>query len=94
MMVTYGGMSRKPVMVATSHLIFKDITMAGFWMGQWNERQGRSEARLEMYRDITDIISAGNLQPPQCELVSLEDYKLVLDNTLRGFLPAKYVFQL
>ena len=93
-MVTYGGMSRKPVMAATSHLIFKDIRLTGFWMGQWNERQGRSESRLEMYRDITDIISAGNLQPPQCQLVPLEDYKLVLDNTLRGFLPAKYVFQL
>ena len=93
-MVTYGGMSRKPVMAATSHLIFQDIRLAGFWMGQWYERQGRSEARLEMYRDITDMISAGNLQPPQCELVPLEDFKLVLDNTLRGFLPAKYVFQL
>jgi len=93
-MVTYGGMSRKPVMAATSHLIFQDIRLAGFWMGQWYERQGRSEARLEMYRDITDMISAGNLQPTQCELVPLEDFKLVLDNTLRGFLPAKYVFQL
>ena len=44
-MVTYGGMSRKPVSVATSHLIFKQIQLRGFWMGQWNEKQGRSEAR-------------------------------------------------
>ena len=49
-MVTYGGMSRKPVSLATSHLIFKQIQLHGFWMGQWNERQGRSEARMEMYR--------------------------------------------
>ena len=56
-MVTYGGMSRKPVSLATSHLIFKQIQLHGFWMGQWNERQGRSGARLEMYRDISDMIA-------------------------------------
>ena len=92
-MVTYGGMSRGPVTVATSHLIFKDIRLTGFWMGQWYQRQGRSEARLEMIREVTDMISSGALLPPHCELVSLQDYKLVLDNTLKGFLPAKYVFQ-
>ena len=92
-MVTYGGMSRKPVSLAPSHLIFKQIQLHGFWMGQWNEREGRSEARLEMYREVTDMIHSGSLQPPHCQLVPLEEYKLVLDKTLTGFLPAKYVFQ-
>ena len=92
-MVTYGGMSRKPVITATSQLIFKDLRLAGFWMGQWNEREGRSEARLEMYREVTDMIHCGSLQPPVCQLVPLEEFKLVLDKTLTGFLPAKYVFQ-
>ena len=93
-MVTYGGMSRQPVVTATSHFIFKDLRLTGFWMGQWNEREGRSEERLNMYRDVTDMISSGSLQPPPCQLVSLEDYKLVLEKTLAGFLPAKFVFQL
>ena len=56
-MVTYGGMSRKPVSLATSHLIFKQIQLHGFWMGQWNERQGRSEARMEMYREVGELIA-------------------------------------
>ena len=56
-MVTYGGMSRKPVSLATSHLIFKQIQLHGFWMGQWNELQGRSEARMEMYREVGDLIA-------------------------------------
>ena len=56
-MVTYGGMSRKPVSLATSHLIFKQIQLHGFWMGQWNEIQGRSEARMEMYREVGDLIA-------------------------------------
>ena len=56
-MVTYGGMSRKPVSLATSHLIFKQIQLHGFWMGQWNEQQGRSEARMEMYKEVGDLIA-------------------------------------
>ena len=56
-MVTYGGMSRKPVSLATSHLIFKQIQLHGFWMGQWNQLQGRSEARMEMYREVGELIA-------------------------------------
>lgn len=31
-MVTYGGMSKQPIIVPTSHLIFKGIALQGFWM--------------------------------------------------------------
>jgi len=51
--VTYGGMSRKPVTAATSHMIFKDLELRGFWMGKWNERQGKSEATSHMiFKDL------------------------------------------
>jgi len=92
-MVTYGGMSRKPVSLATSHLIFKQIQLHGFWLGQWKQRQGRSEARLEMYEVVGDMIGQGLIQPPQCQMVGLDRYQEVLENTLKGFLPAKYVFK-
>ncbi|PIA16169.1 NAD(P)-binding protein [Coemansia reversa NRRL 1564] len=34
-LVSYGGMSRQPVMLPTSLLIFKDISARGFWMNRW-----------------------------------------------------------
>merc|ERR1719483_36944 len=92
--VTYGGMPRKPVMAATSHMIFKDLQLRGFWMGQWNERQGRSEARMDMYSDITELVHNKQLDPPDHKFVALDEYKEALDNTLKGFLPAKYVFKI
>jgi trans-2-enoyl-CoA reductase len=92
--VTYGGMSRKPVMAATSHMIFKDLELRGFWMGQWNERQGRSEARMDMYSHITQLVHMGQLDPPDHQFVTLDRYREALDNTLKGFLPAKYVFKI
>ena len=48
---------------------------------------------MKMYEDISNLIADGKLLPPACELVGLEDYRKVLDNTLKGFLPAKYVFK-
>ena len=92
--VTYGGMSRKPVMAATSHMIFKDLELRGFWMGQWNDRQGRSKARMDMYSYITQLVHMGQLDPPDHQFVTLDRYREALDNTLKGFLPAKYVFKI
>lgn len=40
-MVTYGGMSREPVIVPTSSLIFKDLQFRGFWMTRWKEQIGK-----------------------------------------------------
>merc|ERR1719309_1127207 len=90
--VTYGGMSRKPVTAATSHMIFKDLQLRGFWMGQWNERQGRSELRMSMFNQIANLIHRGELQPPDHQFVKMENFEEALDNTLKGFLKAKYVF--
>jgi len=35
--VTYGGMSKQPMKVPASALIFKDIRVRGFWMSAWNK---------------------------------------------------------
>jgi len=91
---TYGGMSRKPVTAATSHMIFKDLSLRGFWMGQWNEREGRSEARLAMYATLGAMAAGGDLLAPAHRLIAMEDYREALANTLGGFLPAKYVFRM
>ncbi|KAI5069120.1 hypothetical protein GOP47_0015421 [Adiantum capillus-veneris] len=34
-MVTYGGMSKKPITVSTSAMIFKGIELKGFWLQKW-----------------------------------------------------------
>ena len=71
-MVTYGGMSRKPVSLATSHLIFKQIQLHGFWMGQWNQLQGRSEARMEMYREVGELIAKVSDKSDTMNIASLQ----------------------
>ena len=81
-------------MAATSHMIFKDLELRGFWMGQWNERQGRSEARMSMYTELGKLAHQGALLAPAHQYIGLEDYQEALEKSLAGFLPAKYVFKM
>ena len=46
-MVTYGGMSRRPAIVPTGAAIFKDVTARGFWLTRWSEEVERAEAEAE-----------------------------------------------
>ncbi len=45
-MVTYGGMSRRPVTVPTAPFIFRDLTLRGFWMTRWTQEQDALAAQL------------------------------------------------
>ena len=35
--ITYGGMSQRPLMIPTSQFIFNDLYYKGFWMTRWNQ---------------------------------------------------------
>ncbi|KAJ2359418.1 mitochondrial 2-enoyl thioester reductase [Coemansia sp. RSA 2618] len=58
-LVSYGGMSRQPVLMPTSLLLFKDIAARGFWMNRWYGDAARSEAleleRQEMWSEILEL---------------------------------------
>lgn len=77
-MVTYGGMSKKPVTVPTSTLIFKDIRLCGFWMTHWNATRPLAD-RLQMLADVTAAVRRGELALP-VEKHSFEtDYRAALE---------------
>merc|ERR1711962_1459192 len=59
--VTYGGMSLKPVITPTSALIFKDISVRGFWMSKWIENNFDNPARAEMYEELAEMAVNGKL---------------------------------
>jgi len=59
-MVTYGGMSRKPVQVPTGRLIFNDIQLRGFWLSRWVHTHSKEE-RQAMIAAVTDLIHDNKL---------------------------------
>jgi trans-2-enoyl-CoA reductase len=63
-MVTYGGMSLKPVTVPTSSFIFNDITLKGFWMTKWYEQNG-PEGKKKVLQELISLIQKDKLRLTQ-----------------------------
>eukprot|EP00798_Chlamydomonas_sp_ICE-L_P029137 gene29137-32355_t len=60
--VTYGGMSLEPVSIPTALLMFKDLTLRGFWLsGKWAMNAG-TKGKADMIDRIVDIIQNGDLK--------------------------------
>ncbi|GAM21300.1 hypothetical protein SAMD00019534_044750 [Acytostelium subglobosum LB1] len=60
-LVTYGSMSRRAVTVPTSHLVFRDITVHGFWLTRWIEKHSAQE-RQAMFDTIFSLIRSKHLK--------------------------------
>ncbi|XP_059082840.1 enoyl-[acyl-carrier-protein] reductase, mitochondrial-like [Tigriopus californicus] len=93
-MVTYGGMSLKPVTVATSGLIFKDIAIRGFWLSRWLSEHANGDERIKMFSELAGMCKDGVLTAPVHQTVSLKDFKASVDNTLKGFKGGKFIFDM
>ncbi|KAM0844056.1 hypothetical protein ACQ4PT_057302 [Festuca glaucescens] len=79
-MVTYGGMSKKPVTVSTSSFIFKDLSLRGFWLQKW-----MNSDKAEDYRTMIDyllaLVQEGKLKY-EMELTPFGEFGLALDKSL------------
>lgn len=59
--VTYGGMGREAVSSGTGALIFKNITMKGFWLTEW-AKHASAEERTSMLNELAGLMEAGKLR--------------------------------
>ncbi|XP_017106638.2 enoyl-[acyl-carrier-protein] reductase, mitochondrial [Drosophila bipectinata] len=95
-MVTYGGMSREPVTVATGPLIFKDVSFRGFWMTRWAKENYNAPARFEMFKEIFELMENGKFVAPAHEMVPLEKFQDAAAAALsfKGFTGKKFILDM
>uniref|UniRef100_A0A8C7SSV7 Enoyl-[acyl-carrier-protein] reductase, mitochondrial n=1 Tax=Oncorhynchus mykiss TaxID=8022 RepID=A0A8C7SSV7_ONCMY len=94
-MVTYGGMAKQPVTVPVSALIFKNVTVKGFWVTQWKRTHSQDEGALRgMLDELCSLIRQGKLTAPACSEVGLQDFRKALDTAMQPFTSAKQVLVL
>ena len=58
--VTYGGMSKKPVEIPNDILTNKKLNLQGFWVSEWNDK-AKKEDRSAMLEDIASMIKSNKL---------------------------------
>lgn len=94
-LVTYGGMSKQPLMLPTAALIFKDIKFSGFWVSRWND--DHLEEKKRTVDEILDLTRQGRFKDiPVQELrweweTEEERLKEAVQGTLGGFRAGKGV---
>uniref|UniRef100_A0A0D3A8N8 Enoyl-[acyl-carrier-protein] reductase, mitochondrial n=1 Tax=Brassica oleracea var. oleracea TaxID=109376 RepID=A0A0D3A8N8_BRAOL len=79
-MVTYGGMSKKPITVSTTSFIFKDLELKGFWLQNWLSLGKVRECR-EMIDYLLGLARDGKLKY-ETELVPFDEFPVALDKAL------------
>ncbi|XP_004551026.2 enoyl-[acyl-carrier-protein] reductase, mitochondrial [Maylandia zebra] len=91
-MVTYGGMSKQPVTVPVSALIFKDVKVRGFWVTQWKRDHSHDgRAFRAMLDELCSLIKQGKLTAPACTEVGLQQYHAALDTAMQPFISTKQI---
>ena len=77
-MVTYGGLSMKPVTVATPQLIFKDVTVRGYWHSRWMVR-AFSKQQIQMVDQLVDSVVDGSVQCPPHQVFPLSNVQEAME---------------
>ncbi len=62
-LINYGAMSGEPCQLSPRALIFRDITICGFWLARW-ARTAPRERQAELYGTLTAHIASGRLSAP------------------------------
>jgi len=60
-LVNYGMMSGEDCMVSPSTLIFRDVTLRGFWLALWF-RKATPQQQMAMFGEIGKLIATGQLK--------------------------------
>ena len=62
-LLNYGLMSGEPCQLSAKALVFRDITLKGFWLARWF-RDATPEKKMAVFGQITKYIIEGKLQTP------------------------------
>lgn len=94
--VTYGAMSKQPLTIPASMLIFKDIHFHGFWVSRWAQRN--PESKKATVADVLDLVRAGKFKDTPVDKIAWEwetkgeDLIGKVKDTLEGYREGKGVF--
>ena len=78
-MITYGAMSRQPLRVPNGLLIFKNITLRGFWVSRWY-REAETRKISDMFERLMAMAAMGVLHTPIAGRYTLDEIGPALEH--------------
>jgi NADPH:quinone reductase-like Zn-dependent oxidoreductase len=90
-LVSYGGMSGAPVVIAPADIIFRDLHVRGFWQKHWMDTTPRDEIAAA-YAPLAALVADGTLRAPVAATYKLEQYQDALVHATRSEGAGKVLF--
>ncbi|MFK5920780.1 MAG: 2-enoyl thioester reductase domain-containing protein [Verrucomicrobiota bacterium] len=75
--VTYGAMSRRSLKVPNKFLIFKRITLTGFWVTRWLQSASTEEVST-MLNELAELMKNHQLHMPVAEVFPIDEVQAAL----------------
>lgn len=95
-MITYGAMSKKPLELPASLLIFKNINFTGFWVSKWSDKH--PDQKKQTVDDVLRLTRQGKFKDipvQECRWdrdTGVDVLRSAVQGTLGGFRAGKGVF--
>ena len=80
--LNYGLLGGIPCHIDPSHLIFRGITLAGFWLPTWFRRASRDSVAA-LYSELLDLVRDGTIRTPVRATYGLRDIKEAVRHAAR-----------
>lgn len=90
-LLCYGLLGGDPVQIDTSDLVFRGVTVCGFWLAQWFARAKDADVDA-LYNDLVDLVASGELRASVEGTYPLEQWRDALAHTNRGRRSGKILF--
>lgn len=81
-MINYGMLSGEPCMVMPDWIVFRHLTLTGFWLATQLRDMPREQIK-SLYKELIDDISQGVLDVPIAATYSIDDIKDALEHASR-----------
>lgn len=81
--VTYGAMARQPLKVPNGMLIFKGLTLGGFWLTRWAASMG-NDRMAELYQKLAQLALNGQLRQQIAAAYPVAQYREALKHAAGG----------
>lgn len=90
-MVTYAFVTDIPSALPAADLIFKEVTLTGFWLINWLRHAPRTEIE-QTYRTLSDLVATGAVAVPVDTTYRLDDYREAFEHAMTQGRTGKILF--
>jgi len=82
-LVNYGMMSGKPCVLSPQVIVFKGVTVKGFWLAKWF-KSATKDQQMSLYGELTQLVATGKLHAPIHASYAVKDIKQAVEVASQG----------